>query len=199
MSKLPILLTVAPIAVVVCSSFTSAMGQESKLCDPLGRLVSGLEVEADAELLCAGASLPPADEDTTVTAVCFSSNSVEELELEAGESVAVSELCRPTHLVIDCGDGICFVPRGEVAPITITLNGSPRVTLLDWSDIPGSHRYLIEVFDGSETIFTAQPKDSQVEIALALDGDEIVSVSAISPEHFILGYGSVSTADEDEG
>ena len=169
------------------------------MCDPLGRLISGLEVEEGSELLCSGDLLPTPAEETTVTAICFTSNTVEEMTLEAGESVSVSALCRPTHSVVECGDGICFAPRGEVAPITISVNGTPHVTLLDWNDIPGSHQYFIQVFDGSEAIFTAQPETSQVEANLALDGDETVSVTALSPTRFIIGYGSLSTADENEG
>lgn len=200
MNKLFSALVVSSMAVVVLSNATSAIAQETEACDPYGRLISGLELEGDSELLCAGATLPVPEDDTTITAVCFTSNTIEEVELEAGESMAVSELCPPVHSVVDCGDGgICFSPRGEVAPIAISINGTPRVTVLDWNDIPGSNQYVIEVFDGAETVFVAQPAVSQVETRLALDGDETVSVTALSPTRLIIGYGSLSTADEDKG
>ena len=199
MSKLLISLTVAPIAAVAFASFTPAISQETDVCDPLGRLISGLEVDEGSELLCSGETLPTANEDTTVTAICFTSNTVEEMALEAGESVAVAELCRQTHSVVECGDGICFSPRGEVAPITISVEGAPHMTVLDWTDIPGSHRYVIQVFDGPDAIFTAQPEASRIVANLALGGDETVSVTALSSERLIVGYGSFSTADENEG
>ena len=183
------------------SAFAAEPDAESgnDLCDPVGRLISGLEVEEGAELLCAGATLPASDTDTTIVAVCFTPNSVAEVMVDAGETLTVAEVCRPNHAVVPCGDGVCFAPRGEVSLIEISLEVDSSITLLDWNDIPGSERYLIEVFDGPAAIFTAQEAVSQIETMLKLDGDETVSVTAISPTQFIIGYGSRSAGEDHEG
>ena len=155
-------------------------------------------MDEDSELLCAGDSLPTPSENTTVRVVCFESNTVEETDLEADASVLVNNLCPPSHNVVQCGDAICFAPRGAVVPIHISTNVGPSITLFDWDDIPESDKYLIQVFDDSGSIFSAQSDDSFVQATLVLSGDEIISVTAVSHNRFIIGYGSTSTINENE-
>ena len=199
MSKRLIPFILSSVTFVAITGLTPVMAQEVDLCDPIGRLVSGLDVEAGAELLCAGDVLPTATEDTTVTAVCFSSNEVEAMEVKAREAIAALDLCGSSPSVVQCGDGVCFAPRGEIAAIDISINDMPSLTLLDWNDIPGSERYVIQVFEGQEQIFSAQQDVSHVETYLQLDSSKTVAVTAISPSRFIMGYGSVSLREENEG
>ena len=205
MSKL-FQLVIPPLVFISVStvSLVEAVESESteEVCEPVGRLVSGLNVEEGAELLCAGTTLPVSDMDTTVRAICFTSNSVEEVEIKQGEALTVAEVCRPSHAVVPCGDGVCFAPRGDIFSIEISLEESSEdasVTLLDWNDVPGSERYLIQVFDGPEKIFVAQESVSEIETMLELIHGETVSVTAISPTQFIIGYGRFLMGEENEG
>ena len=191
MSKLLIPLAIAPTIVMMCLSVEPVISQELQFCDPVGRFVSGLEVDEDSELLCADATLPTPSEETTLRVVCFRSNTVEETDLAAGEPVFVNELCPASHNVVECGNSICFAPRGTVVPITISTSVGPHNTLFDWDDIPESDKYVVEVFEDSVPIFSAQSDESYIEAALVLSGDEIISVTAVSQNRFIIGYGSI--------